>query len=67
MTCPYKQICKDKLKYKEEWKIDYASKESYHNWVSPTKLDLTCEKDEVIGLLGTSYFVGWVIASFFVP
>ena len=38
-----------------------------NNWVNPSKLNLTCEDDAIIGLIGSVYFAGFAISSGIVP
>ena len=52
---------------KDEWRINYDSPESYHNWVDPKKLDLTCKDEAVIGLIPSMYFVGFAVSCGIVP
>ena len=66
MTCEREHICNDKLP-SDEWRIDYSSKESFHNWVDPNKLNLTCVDPKQIGLMGSLYFAGFAASSAFVP
>lgn len=40
---------------------------SYHNWVDPSKLDLTCKEPSIIGLMGSMYFLAWAIFSMITP
>ena len=49
----------------ENVRIDWDSKTSFNNWVG--QIDLTCVRKEKIGLLGTVVFLGWTLASYFVP
>ena len=54
--------------------INYDDPKSLYNWVET--LDLKCiintlkfigESTEVIGMLGSAFFIGWVISNIFVP
>lgn len=38
-----------------------------HNWATKDKLNLYCEDGELIGLIGSMYFAGWVTSLLFVP
>lgn len=51
----------------DDWRIDYSNSTSYHNWVDPSRLDLTCTNKSVIGLIGSAYFLGYAIAALFIP
>ena len=66
VNCDRKHICTDNVP-KDEWRINYDSENSYHNWVDPDKLDLTCVDKNVIGLLGSAYFLGFAISSGITP
>lgn len=59
-------ICDNNLP-QTDWRIDYSNKDSIHNWVDPEKLNLTCVRQDVLGLIGSMYFAGFVVASTFVP
>jgi MFS family permease len=52
---------------KELWRINYDSPKSYYNWVDPSMLDLTCVSSNIIGSLGSSFFIGFAISCSFVP
>lgn len=45
-----------------KWKVDYDDSNSIYNWV--TQMDLYCEEKWRIGLLGSMYFVGFVLSGF---
>lgn len=49
------------------WRVDYEAETSYHNWVDPDKLDLTCVSKNTIGAIGSMFFVGFAISSGVVP
>ena len=49
------------------WRIDYDSPKSYHNWVSPDKLNLTCVNKNIIGSMISMMFLGFSISSAFIP
>ena len=66
VNCDREHICTDHIP-KNEWRINYDSENSYHNWVDPGKLDLTCVDKNVIGLLGSAYFLGFAISSGITP
>ena len=51
--------------YKDQWKINYDSPNSYHNFVE--MLDLTCVPKNVIGFIGSAYFIGFAISAAIVP
>lgn len=50
-----------------EWRIDYTNSSSLHNFVDPEKLDLTCVSKEIIGLIGSSFFLGFCIGAAIIP
>ena len=56
------QICAESM---AEWRIDYSSDKTFRNWVQ--KLNLTCESKEIIGLIGSSYFLGMAVSSVLFP
>ena len=66
-SCRAESICEKKLVYQKEWKIDYESKNSFFNWVDPSNMDLTCTPDHVIGMVGSAFFLGWMLSSTFLP
>jgi MFS family permease len=41
------------------WEPNYISNQDLYNWV--TRLDLACEKDFWVGMIGSSYFIGWAL------
>jgi hypothetical protein len=47
--------------------INYDAPNTYHNWVDPKVLDLTCVNPTILGLPGTVYFIGFGISSVIVP
>ena len=59
-------IC-DKNLPRDQWQINYNSSKSYHNWVDPAKLDLTCTHGSLIGSMGSAYFLGFAISSAIMP
>ena len=65
-ACSREDICSKNIP-ESFWRIDYSSPNSFVNWVGPDKLDLTCTKKVFIGLIGSSYFIGFAISSVFVP
>ena len=66
-SCDKEQICGGSLTYEKDWRIDYSSDLSYHNWVDPSRLDLTCVDKKVIGLIGSMYFLSWSLFSIVTP
>lgn len=56
-------ICTKVLVYKDEWRIDYTSEESFRNWVAPEQLDLTCVSTEIVALVGSFFFAGFCISA----
>ena len=41
------------------WEPNYETNEDLYNWV--TRLDLACEDKFWIGMIGSSYFIGWAV------
>lgn len=64
--CDRDYICDNNLS-PEEWVIDYESPNSYHNWVDPGKLNLTCVDKRLIGSLGSVYFLGFAVSAGVTP
>ena len=62
-----RQLICDKSIPEDKWRINYKNDTSYHNWVDPAKLDLTCTDDKTIGLIGSVYFLGFGISAAFLP
>jgi MFS family permease len=59
--CDTDAICHDgALDPHANWKVDYDSPDSTHNWV--TQMELYCESKFKIGLLGSMYFLGFVLS-----
>lgn len=58
------EICSQNMP-ENSWKIDYDNDTSLHNWVD--KLDLTCTSKNLIGSIGSSYFIGFAISSVVTP
>ena len=50
-----------------KWRIVEDHPSYIDNWVSPNKLNLTCEEDGVIGLIGSVYFAGFAVSSGIIP
>jgi hypothetical protein len=50
---------------RSDWKIDYNSPQSFHNFIE--KLDLTCEDNRFLAVFGTAFFLGFAISSGIVP
>jgi len=65
-TCTRESICEKGLTDKS-WRINYNDTNAYTNWVDPSKLDLTCENEHVVTLIGGFYFFGFAISCIFVP
>jgi MFS family permease len=40
---------------------------TFHNWVDPEVLNLTCVDTKIIGLIGSAYFLGFAISSSIIP
>ena len=64
--CGKEQICTNEIE-DFEWHVDYSSATSYHNWADPNRMDLTCVNKNLIGFLGSIYFVGFAISAAIVP
>ena len=64
--CERETICENHIAA-SDWKIDYEKPGNYRNWVDPAKLDLTCKDSYQIGLIGSSYFIGFAVSALFVP
>lgn len=47
------------------YEVDWSSQYSLHNWVE--KLDLLCSKKVQIGMLGASFFAGWITTLLWLP
>jgi MFS family permease len=65
-VCDRAEICDSNMP-SALWRINYDAGTSYHNWVDPDKLDLTCVSKNTIGAIGSMFFVGFAISSGFVP
>lgn len=63
-SCEREQLCQNP---ETVWMIDYNSDESYLNFVSPNKLDLTCVTKSKIGMIGSTNFLGYAIGCIFIP
>ena len=44
---------------------NYSNPDSLHNWVP--KLDILCAPSWKIGLIGSSFFMGWVLSILVIP
>ena len=64
--CDRDFICDNDLPV-NDWRIDYDSPDSYHNWVDPNKLNLTCVPKSLIGSIGSVYFFGFAISAGITP
>ena len=51
----------------DEYRPDTNDDEYIDNWVSPNKMNLLCESKFKIGLFGSCYFLGELIAFIIVP
>jgi len=69
--CDRDEICEakesDSKSLLNNWRIDYDASTSYHNWVDPDVMDLTCVNKNAIGALGSAYFVGFAVSAGVVP
>jgi MFS family permease len=46
--------------------IDWENPASLHNWIEKMDIDV-CSSGIQFGLLGSMFFIGWVVSLFFVP
>ena len=65
--CKKEYICENNLQFGSEVRIDYDSRDSFHNWVAPDKLNLTCVGSVQQGAMGSFYFLGFAISCGIVP
>jgi MFS family permease len=65
-ACERDTIC-DSGMSADMWRINYDDASSFKNWVDPDKLNLTCTSKELIGMLGSLYFLGFAISAGVVP
>ena len=63
VPCKPEQFCTDPTVV--SYTPNMALHDSFNNWVQ--KLDLTCASPAKIGLIGSSYFIGWIITLTFMP
>lgn len=63
--CTRSYICDEQLD--ENHYRPVKDDEYLDNWVSPDKLDLTCEPGYRIGLIGTMYFIGIISTMLIIP
>ena len=61
--CKPAEFCSDPTVTSYQPNMDL--KDSFENWVG--KLGLTCASPGKIGLIGSAYFIGWIITLTFVP
>ena len=47
-----------------DFSVDYSDRRSLHNWF--TQLNLVCEDDKTIGLVGSLGFLGWALTAIIV-
>ena len=47
------------------YSFDYEKEDSLRNWVE--KFNLTCVPKSKIGMIGSAYFIGWLVALVFIP
>lgn len=59
-----KNICAEDLRI-ASWQIDWENQGSIHNWIS--KPDLMCAPKLKIGLVGSSFFIGWALTTTWLP
>ena len=65
-SCNKEEICGNHLT-PDEYRPDTNDDEYIDNWVSPNKMNLLCESKFKIGLFGSCYFLGELIAFIVVP
>ena len=63
-ACTAEQICADSPEILS-WSVDWQNQESMHNWQQ--KLDIMCVSKFKVGLLGSSYFIGWCFSLLWAP
>jgi MFS family permease len=64
-NCSVDQICQGQTTNQTAYEINYNNHTSLHNWVE--QVDLVCVPSEKIGVIGSSYFVGWVCTILVLP
>lgn len=62
-SCKPKDFCDDPNV--TSYTPNLALEGNYDNWV--TKLDLACAGPSKIGLIASSYFIGWIVTLVFLP
>ena len=60
-SCKSAEFCDSNIEYK----IDYTSDTSLHNWVE--QLSIECASWQEISRIGFYYFIGWVVGALFLP
>ena len=63
VSCKPEDFCDDLsvLSYRPNMDLD----DSYTNWIS--HYELTCYSGGAIGLIASSYFIGWIVTLTFIP
>jgi putative MFS transporter len=51
----------------DRWEVNWTMEHALHNWAARDKLDLYCDPDWEIGLIGSMYFAGWCCTLLWVP
>lgn len=64
-SCSRSEVCAEKLPRSMYRVADENDPEYLQNWIQ--KLDILCAPQAELGLIGTSFFVGVIVAVFFVP
>ena len=59
-----KEICTNSQNV-NDYSVDWSSEKSLHNWYE--QLNLVCEPDWKIALIGSAFFVGWVSTLLWIP
>ena len=62
--CTAEQICAGNPNILS-WHIDWESHESINNWQQ--KFDMMCEPKFKIGMIGSSFFIGWCFSLLWIP
>lgn len=60
--CSQEHICKTDT---TQYIVDYDDQTSLDNWVM--QLDLVCESKFKIGMIGSSFFIGWTLTTILLP
>ena len=63
LVCVPEDFCNDPTV--TSYKPNMALSDSYENWVG--RFDLECASKAKVGLIGSAYFIGWIITLIFIP